>query len=149
MGSTRLYKRYTKTLSMKTALPMNMPQSVKDALARIWTKLPPNMREICYTYGDICFTPRDLPLDVEKHEEVHQRQQGDKPDEWWSLYGRSPQFRYEQELEAYRVQYQFFLARNGKRKAFEFAKRLARDMSAEMYGGMCSYERALFDLIKK
>ncbi len=134
---------------MKTAIPINMPKSVVTALAKIWKGvLPENMATICYTYGDVCYTPQPLSKDLEKHEAVHTKQQGNDPDAWWDKYGEHAEFRYSQELEAYRVQYRYFKAVNGKIKAYNFAKWLANQMASEMYGGMCTAHGALSDILR-
>lgn len=137
---------------MKTAIPMRMPKSVVKALATIWKgALPANMSSICYTYGDTLYTPnpnKEVDKHLLKHEMTHTRQQGKDPDAWWDMYGKSPMFRYEQELEAYRVQYQSFKAEKGKIQAFEHAKHLANDMASPMYGGMCTVYQALQDIVR-
>jgi len=135
---------------MKLMMPMQMPRSVVKALATIWKgAVPANIKDICYTYGDTCYTTSErLRTDLERHEMTHTKQQGADPDDWWAMYGRSPKFRYEQELEAYRVQYKYVLAKDGRIKAFEFAKHLARDMSSPMYGDMCTFNQALQDILR-
>ena len=84
---------------------------------------PPNgIREACekkfdlsnsvciWTFGDTIFNPSKGNIDpfTEAHETVHQIQQGKNPDKWWGIYLDSPNFRFKQELEAYRVEYQTF-----------------------------------------
>lgn len=140
--------------SIKTVdLPLKMPKSVTKALSLIWVKdVPSNIRDICYTYGDTCFSANPLSMDVIAHESVHTDQQtkdGMTPDLWWKKVGEDKVFRYEQELEAYRKQYQYMKGIHGKIKAFSFAKMLAKDMSAPMYGNMCSYNQALVDITRE
>lgn len=139
-----------------------MPQSVKSAVIKVWSSnltdkqkfsskppLPDNIADICYTYGPICFSPRELSRDLVVHESVHVTQQGDKPDEWWDRYGDDVDFRYSQELEAYRAQYKYILSVSSRAIAFDHAKRLARDMSSHMYGSMCTFNQALQDILRK
>jgi hypothetical protein len=127
----------------------DMPKSVKTAISKIWKKIPDNVSDICYTYGAICFSPRVLTRDLIVHESVHTTQQGGKIDEWWERYGDDVEFRYSQELEAYRAQYKYILAQTNKSTAFNHAKRFAGDMSSAMYGDMCTYNRALQDILHK
>jgi len=129
--------------------PLDMPACIKKALGKIWKALPDNMSDICYTYGFICYSPRELSRDLIVHESVHARQQGSNPDEWWQKYGEDIPFRYSQELEAYKAQYKYICAQLGDRKAFFYAKRFASDMSAPMYGDMCNYQQALYDILRK
>lgn len=136
---------------MKVLMPINMPKTVKDALANIWTGIPANINNICYTYGDTLYTTKEeseLERHLLRHEKTHTHQQGEDPDAWWRMYGKSPKFRYEQELEAYRVQYRYFREVNGKVKAFEFAKYLANEMASPMYGGMCTAPQALQGILR-
>lgn len=130
----------------------DMPKSVKTAISKIWKKIPSNVSDICYTYGAVCFSPRQLTKDLIVHESVHTEQQSrDKlsPDLWWERYGDDSKFRYEQELEAYRAQYKYILAQTNKSTAFNHAKRFAGDMSATMYGDMCTFNQALQDILRK
>lgn len=145
--------------------PMNMPKSVTRACSKVWSEnyiksgkayitsasdfIPPNISDICYTYGPICFSPRELTRDLVVHESVHTEQQGDNPDAWWDRYGDDPEFRYAQELEAYRAQYKYILGVTNRQTAFNCAKRFASDMSAPMYGKMCTYNQALQDILRK
>lgn len=146
-------------------VPINMPKSVTQACAKVWSEnyvssakqkitttsdfIPPNIKDICYTYGPICFSPRELTRDLIAHESVHVTQQGTNPDEWWNKYGEDPVFRYSQELEAYRAQYKYILANSTKQVAFAHAKRFAGDMSSPMYGMMCTFNQALQDILRK
>ena len=137
---------------MKLENPSTLPQSVKDALFKVWKgTFPKNLDDICYTYGDACYTNNPLSRDLVKHEEVHSKQQareGMTPDLWWQNYGDSEEFRYEQEVEAYNVQYNYLKASVGERKAFSAVKIMAKDLSSEMYGLSVSYEKALHDILK-
>lgn len=131
--------------------PKDMPASVKKAITTIWAKnkrIPSNIADICYTYGPVCYSPRELSRDLIVHESVHTTQQGENPDAWWERYGVDESFRYSQELEAYRAQYRYIKGNLGARKAYSHAERFAGDMSAEMYGGMCTKAQALRDILR-
>lgn len=62
-----------------------------------------------FCYGDTIYNPSDRKLspDVEFHESIHARQQGDSPDAWYARYLTDPMFRLEQEIEAYGEQYHY------------------------------------------
>lgn len=138
---------------MKIAHAKDVPQSVKEACFKVWDgQIPKNITDIAYTYGDTCYTPVMLTEDLIRHESKHTEQQsreGMTPDLWWTKYGEDKEFRYQQELEAYKVQKTYIEARYGKREAFNAAKKFAYDMSSPMYGNMVSYQKALFDLTCK
>jgi len=67
-----------------------------------------DLRNIIFTYGDTIYNPSNLKLNDHtiEHEKVHMQQQGDHPDLWWGKFLRDPQFRIQQEAEAYGRQYQ-------------------------------------------
>ena len=62
-----------------------------------------------FCYGDTIYNPsgREITPDVEFHEEIHMRQQGNDINGWYTQYLQDPQFRLEQELEAYGEQYKY------------------------------------------
>src|SRR3990167_5904365 len=80
---------------------------------------PPNIEQIraafplhkgiVFTYGDTIYNPDGGFIDqhLEAHEATHALQQAlIGVDRWWDRYIRDPVFRFRQELEAYRAQYQ-------------------------------------------
>ena len=130
---------------------------------KISTENPPhNIRELCevnfdlknkkpvFTFGDTIYNPHNGVLDIAllEHEKLHSIQQGKKPVEWWYRYFQESEFRFDQELEAYRVQYKV-ASKNikGKNQHFEFLKMIAKDLSDGMYGNTCSFYKAM-ELIK-
>lgn len=107
---------------------------------------PPNYAEILqhfsppkngvFVYGDTCYCPdgRHLQVDVAEHELVHVRQQGDDPAGWWEKFFTDPEFRLNQELEAYRRQYQFAKSHlTDRNKLIVYARALASDLASPMY----------------
>lgn len=98
-----------------------------------------------FTYGDTIYNPHNCPIDelVVAHECVHQIQQGEKPDEWWDRYFKDKDFRLDQELAAYRVQYR--VAKDVIKDRNAVAKLLfdmARVLSGPVYGNLLSHVEA-------
>jgi hypothetical protein len=99
-----------------------------------------------FTYGEYIYNPAGvaLTLDLHAHEEVHMRQQMAMnvmgklgPRRWWKRYLKDPQFRFEQELEAYRAQYQFAKRNIKDRNALhDYLVRVARTLASPMYGNL-------------
>lgn len=127
---------------------------------KISKAFPPNYKYIkakfnppvgtLYTYGDTIYAPGiafDLPADLIVHEETHEIQQDGDPEEWWGMYLTDVQFRLDQEVQAYRNQYRYYLKHNNRQQAFLFLDDIAHDLSGPMYGNMISYKTA-FQLIK-
>lgn len=86
---------------------------------KIVNEFPPNFEFIkalnppktaVFPYGDTIFNPYNQVIypDIEEHEKVHQRQQGDDPDIWWRRYITDSKFRLNQEVEAYAHQYRYW-----------------------------------------
>ena|SRR3990167_2183881 len=64
-----------------------------------------------YCFGDTIYYPegKEVPDDVQVHEKVHIEQQNkySSPEVWWTKYLLDKEFRLEQELEAYALQYKW------------------------------------------
>jgi len=120
---------------------------------------PPNYEAICakfdirgrpgiiFTYGGTIYNPdgTDVSPDLHAHEEVHERQQRQLvggPDAWWDLYIGSAEFRYSQELEAYRVQYGFAVQHYGRDQRRRVLRHISRALAGPMYGNLMSPDAA-------
>lgn len=103
-------------------------------------------KDVIYTFGDTIYNPGNCNItpDVEAHEEVHQKQQGDNPTLWWNRYLEDPLFRLNQELEAYQRQYEFFCSvHKDKNRRFKFLHQLATVCSSGIYGNMIRPNEAM------
>jgi hypothetical protein len=110
-----------------------------------------SIKTVIFTYGNYVYYPGKIKSIVEHlkvHERTHRKQQGDDPAGWWKKYLADPKFRLDQEVEAYRNQYQFYKGRNHNLKEqVSFLGHIADDLSSEIYGGIISRAEAI-DLIK-
>lgn len=114
---------------------------------QVKTEFPPNIEDIknvftindttVFTYGSDLFNPHNCPLDIPimEHEALHSRQQGDDPAGWWKKYLEDVEFRMEQELAAYQIQYfvQCKFVKNRDIRALNLTK-LAQTFGGGMYG---------------
>jgi hypothetical protein len=127
---------------------------------KIVNQWPPNILEIrkvfkiikdtVFTYGDTIYAPGiafELPQHLIVHEQTHSERQGITPGLWWEKYLQDTRFRFEQELEAYRAQYQYFKSNTGRQQYRKFARTLAKDLSSPMYGNIVDFTMAL-EMIK-
>lgn len=117
---------------------------------------PPNIEEIrkkfnlagkqpVFAFGDKIYNPfgNNLPDHILEHEQTHLKQQeGMSIEEWWNRYLEDPEFRLNQELEAYRVQYKYLLEHANRNDRRLWLKRMVKDVSGAMYGNMISAKRA-------
>lgn len=131
---------------------------------KIVNKYPPNFKEICdvipgakqegivFTYGNTLYNPSKSVIEdhLEAHEAVHMKQQKEMGAEgWWAEYLKNPKFRLEQEVEAYRAQYQLVNKVYGRENATFVLKQIADDLSGAMYGNILSRKQARKEIIKK
>lgn len=102
---------------------------------------------VVFTWEDTIFNPSQTVLhqDLVAHEEVHSDQQAPSgPRSWWERYLADDAFRLEQELPAYRRQYDVACSFIPHRSVRQTRLRLlALDLSSPLYGSLISFEQAL------
>jgi len=118
---------------------------IKDApnLKELIDKFGVNEDELIVAYGNVIYSPpKGMSKDLLVHEMVHCERQGfanDSAKRWWELYMSDKKFRLAEEVIAYQKQFQFccdvWKDRN-KRTKILFA--MAKELSSEMYGNLCS-----------
>lgn len=116
---------------------------VWDALAE---RFNPEWEHTAVAYGDTIHAKYPLPADIEVHERTHLEQHGftkEGAKKWWEQYLTDPQFRYEQELEAYRVQYQFLTKTIKDRNELHRRLHTIAGHLASMYGLEITQSEAL------
>lgn len=104
-----------------------------------------------YTFGDTVYNPHNAKVDefLIAHETVHAMQQGEHPGEWWNDYFSDKDFRFKEELAAYRVQFRVFCSQiKDRNEQARYLIKLANDLSSLQYGGLCTQSTA-FKLIKQ
>jgi hypothetical protein len=112
-----------------------------------------NEKTTVFTYGDTIYNPAggNVSADIVAHESVHMAQQAAMNVWghcgawlWWKKYLRDPQFRLEQETEAYRYQYQFAVQQiKSREKLAEYLFFLASQLSDTMYGRIIGFNEAM------
>ena len=121
-----------------------------------WSKLEKefgvSFENVAVTYGDTVHSKYQLLPDVGPHEAVHVRQQlayPGGPEAWWDRYMNDIPFRLDQEMQAYRVQYQWIQknVKDRERRARRVHEILL-DLSGEMYGRMLTYSEASAEIKK-
>lgn len=99
---------------------------------------------IVFTFGGNIYNPSGLNMseDLVAHEEVHIKQQLSMgPEIWWEKYLENPEFRLEQELEAYRVQNEV-LKKQPRPVRRRVLAHICNELSSKMYGNIISSEEA-------
>lgn len=125
-------------------------------MGKLWADYdvkPDALQDIVVTFHDAIYTRNPLPTHLFVHECVHFMRQGAGEDvenakAWCIKYVEDPEFRYAEELLAYREQYQYMIKHMRKSDAFDNAKVLAADLSGPMYGRLVTYHKALSDIIR-
>ena len=120
------------------------PPNIQD-IRRYFPIDDPNFH-IVFTYGDTIYNPKklEIPDDVKFHEKVHSEQQQvfTDPSLWWIKYCNSPQFRLEQEVEAYALQYELIKQSYPHKARKEALFDLAQSLSSGLYGIKLSHQEA-------
>lgn len=104
---------------------------------------------VIFTYGDKVYNPSRVSLTPEltAHEATHVAQQIEMgADVWWDRYLADPQFRYEQELEAHRVELEAYSVFNNRHARRAAEKLIARRLAGPLYGNASTEAKARKDL---
>ena len=105
-------------------------------------------RYVIISYGNAIYSPKkELTPDLLVHELIHCERQGFSPDSakrWWEMYLRDENFRLQEELIAYKAQFEYcckvYKDRN-KRTKIQVA--LAQQLASEQYGKVITFGKAL------
>jgi hypothetical protein len=103
---------------------------------------------VVFAWGDKLYNPNNANVteDLIAHERVHSHQQNDISggvEAWWKKYLLEPQFRLEQEIEAYQVQYYFQSNRlKDRNKLYRELHRYASVLSSPLYGNVITLSEA-------
>lgn len=98
-----------------------------------------------FAYGDTIYNPFKIEItkDLEIHEEVHSKRQGNNPAEWWGKYLSDREFRLQEEIIAYGTQYAWVSKLDMKTEIKNWLKdQMAQALSSETYGNLLSYGEA-------
>ncbi len=105
-----------------------------------------SMPGVIFTYAPNIYVPSGHPLSqaLLEHERVHLRQQSAMGvEQWWDKYLIDPEFRYQQELEAHRVEYRAVLQvadnRLERRQALVL---IAKRLASGLYGRVVTTDQA-------
>lgn len=101
-------------------------------------------RGAIFTYGDTVYAPRGVVVtpSLKYHETVHVNQQtAIGPDVWWRRYIDDVQFRFEQEVEAHRREYQWF-ASNSPYSKNQALHDISSRLSGKLYGKLVTQDEA-------
>ena len=121
---------------------------VFDALCMAFEVTPHTL----FAYDGKIYNPFKLPLseDVVEHEKIHLIQQEETGGAaiWYGRYLRENSFRMEQELEAYRVQYNFIKTKvRDREQLHRILSSIAGTLSGPLYGECIDYTAA-YQMIK-
>lgn len=125
---------------------MKIVKSFPPNIEKIRNKFDLIGHSVIFTYGDTIYSPHsdNLPDHLIHHEEIHTKQQGTNPEEWWGRYLLEDNFRLEQEVAAYKAQYYFVAANLSRQERRDFLKLLAKTLSSKIYGSIVSFNQAKF-----
>ncbi len=104
----------------------------------------PITKDTIFIYKDTIYTDNELPYDILAHEGCHLKQQEKHgADEWIRKYLDDPQFRLDQEIQAYRVQLRLVKSTGDQQEYGNILMECARNLSSELYENLVSYTEAI------
>lgn len=115
-------------------------------------------QQTIFCYGETLHNPfkAEITRDLEIHEAVHSKQQGKDPQKWWNKYCEDPEFRIEQEIQAYGTQLYYLKTTkvkkqddNGKdvmvylpsRVVEWYIEQVAKTLSGPLYGECIDFNK--------
>ena len=129
---------------MTTISTQKPPAHIYNACVKKW-KVDFD-KGVVFTYGETIHSKGPIPKDLMVHELTHVRQHRAYPggkDMWWERYLQDDQFRYDQELEAYRKQYQWVKNNiKDRNQAFRYLMFYAKSLAGPMYGKVATLSKA-------
>lgn len=103
---------------------------------------------VVFCYGEVVYSPSSetLPEAILCHERVHSDRMLELPggpEEWWDKYLSDQGFRFEEELLAHVIEYEFLAKLSPSRTNRRlFLKHVSEKLSSEIYGPMCNKAQA-------
>lgn len=100
---------------------------------------------IVFTYGGTIYNPSGTPLDEAflAHENTHvEEQRVVGAEAWWERYLDQPEYRLEQELLAYQVQYKYAVQNYSRADRRRLLAHISKDLSGAMYGKLITRQEA-------
>lgn len=123
---------------------MKVTQGYPPNIAKIKEALRPGPNTV-FTYGDTLYVPGGgiVMSNLFAHEEVHSKNQSVLGVEaWWDKYLVDAKFRLDEELEAYRAQYQYAKENMNRHDRRMLLSLISKDLASPMYGSVISEEQA-------
>lgn len=105
---------------------------------------------VAVAFGRIVYANQEIDEHYKVHEATHLKQHRHSyffAVIWWIKYLFSKKFRYEQELEAFAVQYQWIKKHWPKNKHQDILLHLSGQLSSELYGSMVDIYQARINII--
>lgn len=150
---------FTRSTMLKGVKVLAEKPPVWDSVCQ-WLGFQPT--SALFTYGDTIYNPGSNPIpdQLVVHERVHMAQQMEhydfkgvhraegttpmSPALWWGKFLREPGFRYDQEAEAYAVQYGWLCRQvKGKEQHLDILTQLSRMLASPLYGSEISFQDAM------
>lgn len=127
---------------------------------KLSTDLPPNWKKLIaafpaarelkpfVTYGDTIYCPSKISPELYDHECLHGEQQETMGvEKWWKQYFEDKEFRYSQELPAYKIQIKRYNKdHKDKNVQAQYMMGVVRILSGAEYGNCADYHRVFKDI---
>jgi hypothetical protein len=106
-------------------------------------------KPVIFAWGNIIYNPESIIVtpDLLAHEMVHGGRQGETVQEWWLRYIADEAFRYEEELLAHRVEFEFLAAgEKDRNRLSKLLHRTAARLGSPLYGWRRPHYAVIRDL---
>ncbi len=101
---------------------------------------------VIFAWDQFIYNPEKvvIPVELIHHESVHGFRQAGKPEPWWELYLKDPEFRLYEEIPAHQAEYKCFCSSNKDRnKRAVFLHKIAQRLSGPLYKNVISHANAM------
>lgn len=119
----------------------NFPPNYSDILKQF-----PDLKNYkpIFTYGNTIYNPWDIFIDpaLLVHEKTHSVRQWTDPAMWWFQYLVDPAFRLNEELLAYRAQWQYACAHYSHNDQRSLLNHITTALSSSLYGNLITKKQA-------
>lgn len=101
---------------------------------------------VMFTFGDSIYATdgREISSWLIAHEEVHSLRQGGSPERWWKEYLADPNFRFEEEAVAHKIEWLTWI-KTGQRNRHQRRAMMAivaGRLAGPLYGRMVDFDKA-------
>lgn len=124
---------------------MNIVKGFPPNINKIWERFELLGQPVVFTYGNTLYNPfgGTISQDLMVHEQVHEAVQTKMGvEKWWDKYLEDDKFRLDEEVLAYKTQYNFVKQTMSRQVTRALLDKICKDLSGVIYGKLVTYDEA-------